>query len=517
MSQTASADDVSEQLHQELSEDATVLTDIEDRFIYANEEYLTEYDLKRDEDEMPDIVVRVTDDDDAETATQVLAEAGFDAILREQWAGADHNGEAVGLVDATEPFDLPADIDEQTRARDLSDLRLDQPHDEDVYTTDRLDAETVQKGFCPINQTVYGDVETYSAKGRLITSRQLTADTDGPVDHSKKASNILFSCASCGNCFRTDSNAMDGMWKGLVEGKRRIIESRDGEIPSNIRDMFENTFHEDNPHGMSERKRADWTDEVDVEVPILEPGDATDVLLFVGCQPSYDSRNQELAKSLARVFDTMGLEWGILGTDESCAGNHQRVLGEEGLFEMQVERNEESFDAVEYDHLVTTDPHSYHSFKHEYEEYDVDLDPLHYTEFLVDRLDESELSADHEGTRVVTYHDSCYLGTHNDVSAEPRDLLEALPGYEFRDINSTTLCCGGGGGRMWFEDEYVESRPYVPVVESALDVDVDVLALACPFCVTNFEEARKTMDLEDVFDVKDISELVASALSAVAE
>lgn len=193
------------------------------------------------------------------------------------------------------------------------------------------------------------------------------------------------------------------------------------------------------------------------------------------------------------------------------------MLGEEELFEMQVERNGEALSAVEYDVLVTADPHSYHSFEHEYETYAVDLEPQHYTQFLVDRFEEDELAADHDGTRVVTYHDSCYLGTHNDVTAAPRNLVEALPGYEFRDIESTTLCCGGRGGRMWYEDEYVDTRPYVPVVESALEVNADVLALACPFCVTHFEEARKTMDVEAEFVVKDISELVAQALASVSD
>jgi Fe-S oxidoreductase len=516
MSQTATVDEVSDQLRQELAEDAKVMTDLEDKFVYANERYFAEYENATDEEQFPDLVVRVLSDDDAETATEILDSAGFDASLRGEWSPEDANGaDAIGLIDATDTWDLPADISEQTRAMELTDLRLEQPHDESVYSMDHFEEQEISKGYCPINQTAYGDVETYSAKGRLMTSRELTADTDGPLEHSTKVSNILYSCASCGNCFRTDSMDMDGMWKGLVEGKRRIVEERDGEIPSNFRDVFQNTFQKHNPLGMAEHKRDAWTEDVDVEVPILEPGDETDLLFFVGCQPSYDDRNQELAKSLARIFDALDLDWGILGNDESCSGNHQRVMGEEGLFEMQVERNSETLAEIEYDTLITGDPHSYHSLKTEYQAYDVDLDPVHYTEFLVDRIEDEELEATHEGTKVVTYHDSCYLGTHNDITAEPRDLLQALPGYEFRDINSQTLCCGGGGGRMWFEDEYTDSRVYEPVVESALDVDVDTLALACPFCVTHFEDARKTMDVEEEFNAKDISELIAEALKSI--
>lgn len=518
MSQAQAIDDVAEGLESELADDAKVLTDVEDRFVYANEKYFDEYHVEVDEDAMPDLVVRVTSNADAEAAKRVLEENGYRATFRDKWAPENVDpAEAIGLIDSTDTFHPPVELDAQARPMDLSDLRLEHPHDADVYSQDWFERSQVSKGYCPINQTVYGDVETYSAKGRLMVSRQLTTDDDSPIEHSKKASQILFSCASCGNCFRPTTDGLEGMWQGLIGGKQEIIEDRDGVIPKSIMDMLENTFLHGNPYGESRTARAKWARDVDVEVPVVEPGDSVDVLFFVGCSPSYDDRNKELAKSLARIFDTLDLDWAILGENESCAGNHQRVLGEEGLFEEMVEQNADAMEDVDFDTLVTADPHSYHSFKNEYSNHGVDLDPMHYTEFLVDQLDLDELSSDREEPKTVTYHDSCYLETHNGVTAEPRHLLEALPGYEFVDIDSRAMCCGGGGGRMWFEDDYVETRPAEPVVDSAMDVEADVLALACPFCVTNFEDARKTMDLEEEFVVKDISELVVEALNDVAE
>lgn len=517
MSQERPISGVDERLENELTDDARVLTDVEDRFVYANEGYFQDYEVIRDEADLPELVVRAKSSADAETAQRILNAHDYTVVYRQGWTPSDVLADGpVAVIDATDTYHHPVDIDKQTRAMDLSDLRLEHPENAAELGPDRLDGISVTKGFCPINQTTYGDVETYSAKGRLMVSRELATDGDSAIEHSEKTANILYSCASCGNCFRPMTEELTNMWQGLIEGKRRVVEDRDGKIPKTFRDVLDSTFMNGNPLQEPEKKREAWTDEVEVDVPILEPGDSVDALLFVGCMPSYDDRNIELAKSLARVFDALDVDWGILGNDESCAGNHQRVMGEEGLFEEMVERNGEAMDEIDYNQLVTADPHSYQEFKEGYAEYGVDLDPVHYTEFLVERLDESKLVEEPDEPKVVTYHDSCYLGTHNDVTAEPRDLLDALPGYEFRDIETTTLCCGGGGGRMWFEDEYVEDRPYEPVVDSAMDVEADVMALACPFCVTNFEDARKTMDLEDEFIVNDISELVAAALTDVA-
>lgn len=516
MSHAYSTTDVETTLTDALPESAKILTDIEDRFVYANERYLETADLVTDESLMPDLVVRVKSSADADTARRVLEDHGIAPRFRNGWHPSETDTDRpTALIDATDTYHLPVDLDSQTRAMDLADMRFEHPYDASVYTRDRIEASSLTKGYCPINQTVYGDVETYSAKGRLMISRQLT-DAEGTIEHSKKVSQILYSCATCGNCFRDLSGDLGNMWEGLIAGKQEIIEDRDGKIPSTIRKMLDDTFRKGNPLGEARTKRADWAEDADVDVPILEAGDSAEILLFVGCQPSYDPRNQAIAASLARIFDALDLDWGILGTAEQCSGNHQRAVGEEGLFEYLVEENGAAMADIEFETLVAADPHSYHSFENVYGDYGVEVDALHYTQFLVDRLDLDALGDPDAEPKRVTYHDSCYLGTHNDVTAEPRELLDALPGYEFVDIESAALCCGGGGGRMWFEDDEVERRPAEPVVDLAIAADADVLAVACPFCITNFEDALKVRDQEDAFDVKDISELVAEALTNAA-
>lgn len=522
MSKTTTPTDVADirtQLEHELGEGATVLTEVEDRFVYSIEKWFDSYrEPGGEEDDLPEIVVRVKSVEDTETARRILATGGYTPVLRNSLERSDVRGtDHVGLIDETDVWHLPTDLDNQARSITQPDLRIEHPRSPDTFVQDRCESHHVCKGYCPINQTVYGDVETFSAKGRAIVSRELTTGSGGPIGHSQRVSDILFSCAACGNCFRPCSGELTDMYEGFIEAKRAIIEDRDGVLPRSIQDMLENTFRHGNPAGLPKQQRTDWTAEVGVDVPVVEPGATVDVLLFVGCDPSYDHRNRRIATSLARVFDTLNLDWGVLGNDESCSGNHQRALGEEGLFELQVERNAEALETVDYGTLVTADPHSFHSFKREYAEYGVDLEPVHYTQFLVDHLDPEDLPDIECDTRTVTYHDSCFLGTHNDVTAEPRALLEWLPGYEFVDIESQALCCGGGGGRMWFEDPVVEDRPAQPVAELAVDVGADVLAVACPFCATNFEEVRKMEAYGSTFEVKDISELVADALDELAE
>lgn len=509
---------VKDQIEAEFDDETTVLTELADRFVYSIEKWFDAYrEPGGDEENLPKLVVRVDSNDIADQVGTILERNGYKPVYRDGMGEPDLSGDdPVGLIDDTGRWHLPVDHDNQARSIRKSDLRIDQPTSTDTFIQDRCEAHNVCKGYCPINETVYDDIEPFSAKGRAIISRELTTEDETPLDISKRVVDILYSCATCGNCFRPCTGELDTMYEGLIKAKQEIVENEGRKVPNSIQDMLESTFRKGNPYGKSPRKRTEWTADVDVDVPILDDGDEVDVLLFVGCAPSYDDRNQRIARSLARIFDAMDLDWGILGNDEQCAGNHQRAVGEQGLFEFLVEDNTEALDAVEYETLVTADPHSYHSFKNEYFDEGVDLDPVHYTQFLVEELSPADMGYEPDETKTITYHDSCYLGSHNDVTAEPRELLEWLPGYEFVDIQSQALCCGGGGGRMWFEDPEVDQRPASPVMDLVAQENADVLAVACPFCATNFEEARKTDGLEDDLVVRDISELVVEALDEVA-
>lgn len=489
-----------------------ILTDPEDHFVYSIEKYFDSY--REDEQgraEIPDVVVKVDSMDEADRVRQIILEMGYIPSFRDKFLNPQpKEGKGLVLIDSTEPFHLPLMAESPTRLKELSDLRLERRKSAETILQDKCEDHTICKGYCPIGQTVYDDIETWSVKGRQIVSRELVKDA-GEIEHSKKVSDILFSCASCGNCFRACTEEMDRMFEGPIEGKRAVIEEREGVVPPNIQDALEKTFINRNPWGYPRSERGDWTENLDIDVPILKEGDSAEILYFVGCSPSYENRNQEIAKSLAKIFDYLDLDFGILGNNESCCGNSQRVMGEDGLFEEMVERNSEVFSSIDFDRVVTSSPHCFNDLKNKYPDFGVEVEPYHYTQLLVDKLKAEDLSGSGE-ERAVAYHDSCYLSRHNDVRNEPRELLNRIPGVKFVEINTDTLCCGGGGGRMWFEDPITISRPPKPIVERALNKGADTLAVACPFCLTNFEDEVKSMNLEDELEVKDISELLCSAL-----
>lgn len=515
MSKQASPSNVKNRIENELPDNVRVLTHIEDRFIYSVEKWFDTYKQTGNQtSQIPEIVVRTDSEDLGRKAYAILEEHGFTPAFRDQlYAENNDTAESLAIIDTTSSWKLPVDLDQQADPISKADLRLEQPRSAKQVIQDRCATHNVCKGYCPINETVYDDLESFSAKGRAIIASEITNDEESSLELSKRTTHILFSCATCGNCFRPCTENLDRIYDALIEAKQEIIESRDGYVPNRLQDMLENSFFNGNPYGEPQVERSNWTEDMDIHVPVVESGDSVDVLFFVGCDPSYNDQNQIIARSLARIFDNLDLDWGILGTDEKCAGNHQRAVGEIGLFEELAEHNIEKLDEINYDTLVTADPHSFHSFKNEYDELGADLSPLHYTEFLDKHVKSDQLSTSNDASQRVAYHDSCYLERHNKVTAEPRRLLKSLPGYEYVEIDSTALCCGGGGGRMWFEDPEVNERPAMPVIDLARSKDIDILAVACPFCATNFEDARKTGGHENEFIVREMSELIADSLA----
>lgn len=506
--------DLKKKLEEKLGEKSAnrILTDMEDRFVYSIEKvFVPEDDEER---KIPDIVVKVKSIDEANIVRQLFLEEGYTPIYRDRILHPrPETGDRIGLIDFTEPIFLPISDESAANFTTFSDLRMEGLRPDASVLQDKCEEHTICKGYCPIGQTVYGDVETWSSKGRLIISRELTQEGKSEIEHSKKVSDILYSCATCGNCFRSCAAETERVWEGFLEAKRRIIEEKEGIVPTTIRDALESTFIQGNPFRFPRSKRSDWINDIDVEVPVLEEGSSVEVLFFVGCSPSYEERNQEIAKSLAKILiGHLDLDVGILGNEENCCGNPPRTMGEEGLFEELIERNSEVFSSINFNVLLTASPHCYHFFKNEYPKYGVDINPLHYTQFLEKNLKDIEPSQTEEDGNVVAYHDSCYLDRHNNIHDEPRSLLKLLPDLEFVEIDTGALCCGGGGPRMWFDDPYLESRPAEPIIERALNKGADILAVACPFCVTNFEDSLKTMGLEEELIVKDISELIVSAL-----
>ena len=212
------------------------------------------------------------------------------------------------------------------------------------------------------------------------------------------------------------------------------------------------------------------------------------------------------------------MNFGILGNKEVCCGSEIRRMGEVGLFEMLMEENMKNFTKVNPQTIVTTSPHCMNALKNEYEGLGAEV--LHYSQFVWSLIEKEKLSFTTEVPMKVTYHDPCYLGKQNGVFDEPRNILKSIPGIEFTEFGrcrENSLCCEGGGGRMWMEGTNVGKRLSEIRVEDALEMGVEAIVTACPFCLLTLEDAVKTTGNEEKIKVIDLMELASMGLGVTPE
>ena len=351
-------------------------------------------------------------------------------------------------------------------------------------------------------------------------TKEIVADGGASVIDSR----TMESCMSCMACMDACPVDIEHVPQ-FTEMNRRLTEM--GEMDDNVQETMMDVFQQGNSFGEPERKRPDWVEELDFDVPDARDG-PVEYLWYVGDYPSYDERNRRIARSMATIFEHAGVDYGILYEDEQNDGNDVRRVGEEGLYEMLAEDNAAAFEDCEFETLVCTDPHSYNTFENEYPELDgvewnADgaVDVHHYTQVVQDLADDGKL--DLAGTELdytVTYHDPCHLGRMNDEFEAPRDLVRRT-GCDLNEMprnRANSFCCGGGGGGLWMDfDE--EPKPSEERLREALeDTDagneVEKFVVACPMCMTMYEDGRKTGDFEERIEIVGLSELLAEALES---
>jgi Fe-S oxidoreductase len=330
-------------------------------------------------------------------------------------------------------------------------------------------------------------------------------------------SDSVWMCVSCYACTEVCPKDIPVTPALMTRAKEEVLLA--GNVPAELQSALEFSQQYGNPLGESPRKRAAWTEELDFEVPIVRTAKRPfDVLWFVGDYASYHPRVKKVTIAVAKLFHKLGIDFGILGPDEHSDGDSQRLAGERGLFEMLAEKNAKMLNRCEFKEIITTDPHAYNAFKNEYPQLGFNYPVRHYTELLVDHLDQLTPLFKENGKAKVTYHDPCYLGRVNKIYDAPRKLIEAIPGMELVEMahnQSTSLCCGGGGGGMWldgFRWEKAESRLSEWRIKEVVTAEADILAVACPYEPPRFEDAAKAIAGAEKLLVKDIAELIIDAI-----
>ncbi len=334
---------------------------------------------------------------------------------------------------------------------------------------------------------------------------------EGLNDRLKDATETIWLCTSCDSCTMSCPKDIDCAL--ALDDERSLIVEEGAPMPKTVKDVFDSTFKYHNPVLMPPRRRTEWSE--GLEINELSTVGKANVLFFVGCLPSYDERNQEIAKSLTQIFGKINIDIATLGKEEWCCGDHILRLGEKGLFEILAEHNMSLFEQYDFRRLVTISPHCYHAFRNDKPYTDLKTDVQHYTQILAEAIKDGRLKLAKAIEKKVAYHDPCFLGKRSNIYDEPRNILKSIPGLELIEMRRTrenSFCCGGGAGRVWTEEATPENRPCVDRVKEALELDVEVIATACPFCVTTLEDAVKVLDVEDKILVRDISELVKQAM-----
>lgn len=320
---------------------------------------------------------------------------------------------------------------------------------------------------------------------------------------------VLWSCTTCRACQEICPAAIEHVNK-IVELRRSMV-LMEGEFPGEeVMAAMEATEVNGNPLGIGYAERGDWAEGLGVKT--LAEDAEVDILYFVGCYGSFDKRNIAVAKSFVKLCQAAGVTVGILGKEEKCCGEPMRKMGNEYLYQSLAVENIEQIKAYGVKKIVTTCPHCYNTLAKDYRDLGL-LTPVEtYTVFLEKLIAEGKLKID-AADLSCTYHDSCYLGRHNDIYEAPRKLIAAAGGrlVEMEKNRAEAFCCSAGGGRILAEEKIGE-RMNLRRVKMAAETGAATLLSNCPFCLTMFEDGVKGAGVEESLRPKDIAEVLAERI-----
>ncbi|MGE3619750.1 MAG: heterodisulfide reductase-related iron-sulfur binding cluster [Acidimicrobiia bacterium] len=327
----------------------------------------------------------------------------------------------------------------------------------------------------------------------------------------------VWSCTSCKACDEICPVNIEILDKIL--DMRRYLSLMESNFPTELGTAYRSMENSGNPWGMSQADRAAWTSKVD-GVPIVEPGDAFDheYLYWVGCAGSFDDKNQRVTVAMAKLLQRADIDFAILGPSENCTGDPARRSGNEYIFQMLAMQNVESLNGMGVRKIITQCPHCFNTLLNEYPQLGGNYEVVHHSQFLESLIESGRLDlADARLEERVVYHDSCYLGRHNDVYMAPRRVIGSLGGVEVVEAgrNGTKgMCCGAGGARMWME-ESIGKKVNDARAEELIATGASRVATACPFCYVMLDDGVKAAGKEDdEVRVADISMHLLEAIEA---
>ena len=321
-----------------------------------------------------------------------------------------------------------------------------------------------------------------------------------------------WSCTTCGFCIEVCPVGNEPMVDILR--MRQDLVLMESNFPKGAMETFEKIENYGNPWGMSPNDREKWTE--GMEVPKMREKGSAEYLYWAGCSGAYDDRGKDISRSVAKIMNESGVDYAILGNEETCTGDSARRIGNEYLFQMQAAQNMENFEKYGVKKIVTQCPHCLTTLKNDYGEIGAELEVVHHSEFIADLIKDGKIKPEKSLEEDITFHDACYVGRHHGEYDAPRNVLESVMGKDAKLVEmprnkEESFCCGAGGGNMWYDIDKGK-RINVERFEEAIETGVKKVATSCNFCMIMMEDARKVTGQDEKMEVFDISELVAQRL-----
>ncbi len=349
--------------------------------------------------------------------------------------------------------------------------------------------------------------ETYSPGGRMWLLR---AWLDEKIPASKRFAEIMFSCATCGNCVEHCAfpEFRDRLLLAFTAGKEALLDA--GQAPPAVRDYLTKVQLHGNPYGKSVKKSSQWMDGLEAE-----PFSDQEYLFFADDVGTYDPRGQEVARSVATLLKQAGISFGVITEALNSDGNDVKAIGETPLFEELAAKNIKILNQFNVKKIITLSPHSFNALKNDYPALGAQYQVFHYTQVLAFAMGNINFSSDNEDV-TVAYHDPCYLGRHNTDYESARMMLRSVPGITLVEMDrnrKNALCCGGGGGNFFTDILSGGDGSSARVrVREAVEAGAQILAAACPMCAVMLEDAVKAENLDSKIQVQEVSEIVNQRL-----
>jgi len=321
----------------------------------------------------------------------------------------------------------------------------------------------------------------------------------------------IWDCLNCGACMEECPVVVEHV--PTIMDMRRYLLLEESKAPESAMNALLSMEQRGHPWRGTQYSRTDWAEGLGVPTLAEKPG--AEVLFWVGCTPALEQRSQAIARSMAKVLKAAGVDFAILGDEETCTGDPARRMGNEYLFQILAQQNIDTLNGYDVKKVVTICPHCFNTMKNEYPQLGGNFEVLHYSQFVDQLIKSGKIKPVKMMNVTMAYHDSCFLGRHNGVYDEPRNVAKAIPGLKLVEMGSHCrergFCCGAGGGHMWIEESQGTRVNHVRT-EQFLETEAQTVGVSCPFCLQMMTEGIQAKGLDAEKDAKDVLEILADSL-----